>query len=95
MTDKIRVGILFGGRSAEHEVSVKSARSVLEAIDRDKYDVTMIGIDRGGKWLAAGDATGVLQGGKVEGDDLLPATLDYAGRRELTVRNAEIGRAHV
>lgn len=88
MTDKIRVGILFGGRSAEHEVSVKSARSVLEAIDRDKYDVTMIGIDRGGKWLAAGDATGVLQGGKVEGDDLLPAILDYAGRRELTVRNA-------
>ena len=63
MTDKIRVGILFGGRSAEHEVSVRSARSVLEAIDRDKYDVTMIGIDRGGRWLAAGDAARVLEAG--------------------------------
>ena len=56
MPDKIRLGILFGGRSAEHEVSVTSARSVLEAVDRDKYDVTMIGIDRGGQWLAGGDA---------------------------------------
>ena len=87
MTDKIRVGILFGGRSAEHEVSVRSARSVLEAIDRDKYDVTMIGIDRGGRWLAAGDAARVLEAGKVEGDDLLPAVLGYAGERELTVQN--------
>lgn len=87
MSDKIRLGILFGGRSAEHEVSVRSARSVLEAIDRDKYDVTMIGIDREGKWLAAGNAARVLQAGKVEGDDLLPAVLNYAGDRELMVQN--------
>ena len=45
MPDKIRVAVLFGGRSAEHEVSVTSARSVLESIDREKYEVTMIGID--------------------------------------------------
>ncbi len=52
MTDrKIRVGILFGGRSAEHEVSLQSAKNVAEAIDRDKYDVALIGIDKSGRWL--------------------------------------------
>jgi D-alanine-D-alanine ligase len=52
---KIRVGLIFGGRSAEHEVSLMSARSVLAAIDKDKYDVTLIGITRAGRWLAGGD----------------------------------------
>jgi len=47
---KIRVGILFGGRSAEHEVSLQSAKYVIEAIDTDKYDVVLIGIDREGRW---------------------------------------------
>ena len=87
MTKKIHVGVLFGGRSAEHEVSVTSARSVLDSIDRSKYEVTMIGIDRGGKWLAAGDAAKVLEAGKVVGDELLPAVLDYGGGRELTIQN--------
>ena len=76
MAEKVRVGVLFGGRSAEHEVSVTSARSVLEAIDRDKYEVTMIGIDRSGAWLVAGDATRLLAAGRVEGDDLVPVRLD-------------------
>ena len=84
MPDKIRVAVLFGGRSAEHEVSVTSARSVLESIDRDKYEVTMIGIDRGGRWLAASDATRLLSTGRVEGDtDLKPVSLDYVGGGEL------------
>ena len=47
---KIRLGILFGGRSAEHEVSLASARSVIAALDREKYDLFLIGIDKGGKW---------------------------------------------
>ena len=47
---KIRVGILFGGRSAEHEVSLQSAKSVLEALDRDKYEPVLIGIDKRGRW---------------------------------------------
>ncbi|NIR31615.1 MAG: D-alanine--D-alanine ligase [Gammaproteobacteria bacterium] len=51
MADKRpRVGILFGGRSAEHEVSLQSAKNVLDAIDKDKYDVVLIGIDRDGQW---------------------------------------------
>ncbi|WP_312522233.1 D-alanine--D-alanine ligase [Anaerospora sp.] len=47
---KINVGILFGGRSAEHEVSLQSAKNVIDAIDREKYDITLIGIDKGGQW---------------------------------------------
>lgn len=84
MPDKIRVGVLFGGRSAEHEVSVTSARHVLASIDRDKYEVTMIGIDRAGRWLQAADATRLLDSGRVdESDDLTPVSLDYVGGREL------------
>jgi len=48
---KIRVGILFGGRSAEHEVSLQSAKNVADAIDTTKYEVALIGIDKSGKWL--------------------------------------------
>jgi D-alanine-D-alanine ligase len=62
MTKKLRVGILFGGRSGEHEVSLLSAASVLKAIDRKKFDVTPIGITKEGHWLAAGDARGLLEG---------------------------------
>jgi D-alanine-D-alanine ligase len=47
---KTRVGILFGGRSAEHEISLRSARNILRAIDRDKYDVLLIAIDKSGGW---------------------------------------------
>ena len=45
---KIRVGILFGGRSGEHDVSLSSAKSILAAIDREKYEVVPIGISREG-----------------------------------------------
>lgn len=63
MARKLRVGILFGGRSGEHEVSLLSAASILKAIDRDKFDVTPIGITKEGRWLAAGDAKGLLESG--------------------------------
>jgi D-alanine-D-alanine ligase len=59
---KLRVGILFGGRSGEHEVSLLSAASVLQAIDRDKYEVVPIGITKQGHWLTAADAENLLQG---------------------------------
>jgi D-alanine-D-alanine ligase len=62
MAKKLRVGILFGGRSGEHEVSLLSAASVLGAIDRDKFDVTPIGITKEGRWLAAADARSLLNG---------------------------------
>ena len=50
MAKKIRVGILFGGKSAEHEVSLQSAKSIVEAIDREKYEVVMIAVDKEGQW---------------------------------------------
>ncbi len=53
---KLRVGILFGGRSGEHEVSLLSAASVLAAINREKYEVTAIGITKEGRWITSGDA---------------------------------------
>jgi D-alanine-D-alanine ligase len=62
MARKLRVGILFGGRSGEHEVSLLSAASILKAIDRRKFDVIPIGITKEGRWLAAADAHELLQG---------------------------------
>jgi len=62
MAKKLRVGILFGGRSGEHEVSLLSAASVLQAIDRQKFDVVPIGITKEGRWLASGDAQSLLLG---------------------------------
>ena len=50
---KIRVAVLFGGKSAEHEVSLQSARNVINALDKDKYEVVPIGIDKEGRWLLA------------------------------------------
>jgi D-alanine-D-alanine ligase len=64
MARKLRVGILFGGRSGEHEVSLLSAASILKAFDRTKFEVVPIGITKDGRWLAAGDARGLLQGGE-------------------------------
>ena len=51
MSRRIRVGILFGGKSAEHEVSLQSAKNVYDAIDRGKYEPVLIGIDKSGRWL--------------------------------------------
>src|SRR5690554_78227 len=47
---KTTVGIIFGGKSAEHEVSLQSAKNVIDAIDRDKYEVVLIGMDKKGRW---------------------------------------------
>jgi D-alanine-D-alanine ligase len=62
MAKRIRVGVLFGGRSGEHEVSLLSAASILKAIDRTRFDVVPIGITKEGRWLAPVDATGLLAG---------------------------------
>jgi D-alanine-D-alanine ligase len=59
---KLRVGILFGGRSGEHEVSLLSAASILDAIDKDKYEVVPIGITKEGRWLTSGSAEKLLRG---------------------------------
>jgi D-alanine-D-alanine ligase len=66
MTKKLRVGILFGGRSGEHEVSLLSAASILKSIDHEKFEVVPIGITKEGRWLAAGDARDLLDGNDSE-----------------------------
>ena len=63
---KLRVGILFGGRSGEHEVSLLSAASVVNAIDKTKYEVVPIGITKEGRWLTAEHAERLLKGEKQE-----------------------------
>ncbi|CAH6178413.1 D-alanine--D-alanine ligase A [Klebsiella pneumoniae] len=47
---KMRVGIVFGGKSAEHEVSLQSAKNIVEAIDKSRFDVVLLGIDKQGLW---------------------------------------------
>jgi D-alanine-D-alanine ligase len=59
---KLRVGILFGGRSGEHEVSLLSAASILRAIHRDRYEVVPVGITKEGRWVTGGVARALLSG---------------------------------
>lgn len=70
MAKKLRIGVIFGGRSGEHDVSIRSAASVIEAIDRKKYDVVPIAISPEGKWLSPAAAFQLLPG---NAQSLLPA----------------------
>lgn len=60
MKRKIRVGIIFGGKSIEHEVSLQSAKNVISALNKEKYEPVLIGIDKKGKWLLGGGANYLL-----------------------------------
>jgi len=95
---KIRLGLIFGGRSAEHEVSLRSARSVLKAINRDKYDMTLIGISKEGRWLAGADPLAALAAGGGEAAAAPEAMLSAEpGKRALlavTANGAAAGGAH-
>src|SRR5260370_11030210 len=75
---KIRVAVVFGGRSAEHAVSCVSAGNVLAAMDQAKYEVIPIGITRAGEWvLATGDpARLAITGGKLPSVESLPPSAD-------------------
>lgn len=79
MTNKIRLGLLFGGRSGEHEVSLTSAASVLKALDPAKYEVVPIGITREGSWRVGKAAETLLPGAghsSLAAERLLPAVLE-------------------
>ena len=73
MKSKINVGVIFGGRSSEHEVSLASAQSVMQAIDKSKYNVVPIGIDKQGRWIAGNDPLEALASGQSMGSG--PAAL--------------------
>jgi len=68
LPNKLTVGVLFGGRSGEHAVSLRSAASVMEAMDRDRYRVFPVGITEQGRWLAGGDPMAALQNNEIPGD---------------------------
>jgi D-alanine-D-alanine ligase len=63
MAEKLNVGILFGGKSAEHEVSLQSAKNVFDAINREKYNPVLIGIDKTGRWLLNDESKFLLDSG--------------------------------
>jgi D-alanine-D-alanine ligase len=67
---KLRVGVIFGGRSGEHEVSLMSARSVINALDPERYEVMQIGVTHEGEWLVGEDVLGSLE--KNETAHLMP-----------------------
>src|SRR5271170_7629452 len=83
---KLRVGVLVGGRSGEHEVSLLSAASVLKAIDPKKYEVTSIGITKEGRWVTATDAQRLLTG------ESAPHRTLRAGDPEATATAAVLAR---
>jgi D-alanine-D-alanine ligase len=64
MERKLRVGVVFGGRSGEHEVSLASARSIMAVMDGDKYEIVPIGITHDGRWLTSGDPLAALTAGE-------------------------------
>src|SRR5678815_821939 len=67
MENKLRVAVLFGGRSGEHEVSLMSARSVLSVLDPAKYEVSQVGITHEGTWLTGTDVLEKFENDKIEG----------------------------
>lgn len=78
MTDKIRVGVVFGGRSAEHQVSLQSAKNVIDAIDKTKYEVVPIGIAPDGRWLIEDESAYLLDSDDPKRISLLDSGEDVA-----------------
>jgi D-alanine-D-alanine ligase len=80
---KIRLAVLFGGRSGEHEVSLRSAASIIEAVDRNKYEVLPVAIGKTGKWLSVKDSAKLLPPGSAGADSARsPETRSLAIRPE-------------
>ncbi|MFH0989265.1 MAG: D-alanine--D-alanine ligase family protein [bacterium] len=92
MPSKIRVGVIFGGRSAEHEVSLVSATSVMQALDRSKYTIVPVGITPEGRWLSSSDAIALLK--QKANIDHLPEHLlipDPRKRGLVPLQNSKVG----
>jgi len=86
---KVRVGILFGGRSGEHEISLLSAASVFKAIDQNKFEVVPIGITKEGRWVTAADAERLLSGKSLEHERQLRAGDPEATAAAAVLHNGE------
>ncbi len=86
-TKKLKIGIIFGGRSGEHEVSYCSAISIIKAIDKDKYTVVPIGITKEGRWISPQDSELALQSGKIEGKSTVILLNDPYGKALVRIDN--------
>lgn len=69
MMDKIKLGLLFGGRSSEHEVSIMSAKSIFDAIDKNKFEIYPVAITRDGRWLSPKLSRQVLKEGMITSEE--------------------------
>jgi D-alanine-D-alanine ligase len=87
VTKKIRVGVLFGGRSGEHDVSLQSAASVIKALDPAKYEIVPIGITREGHWRAGSGTLRTLTQVLESGEPVTPS-LDPTGPKLLPLRRS-------
>ena len=92
MAQKLRVGVIYGGRSGEHEVSLRSARSVIEALDKDKYEVIPLGITRAGRWLAGATAKALLP---PEAQKALPEDVEETASALATLNPTGAGAAQL
>lgn len=72
MAKKVKIGVIFGGRSGEHEVSLVSAESIIGSLDRKKYDIIPIGITKRGEWVTGEKLLDVFKSGKVKNGSRLP-----------------------
>jgi len=86
-TKKLKVGLIFGGRSGEHEVSFCSASSIIKAIDKDKYTVVPIGITKEGRWISPQGSELALQSGRIEGKNTVILLNDPSGRALVHIDN--------
>jgi D-alanine-D-alanine ligase len=89
MAEKVKVGLIFGGRSGEHEISLLSARGVLKAIDREKYEVIPIGITKEGYWLASGDPLAALASGDVDQSNPVALLAEPSRRGLISIEEQE------
>ena len=92
MKKKLRIGILFGGRSGEHEVSLLSAASILKAIDKKKYEVVPIGITKQGQWLTSTEAQHLLSGDTKPASIKQTKALQLATSTDLAQQNGALSR---
>ncbi len=95
MSKKINIGVIFGGRSAEHEVSLMSAKSVVAAMNSDKYQVHLIGITQQGKWLYADDSKQALEYKTVDEQTLPAASIDFSNALPTLIDNSPENKGSV
>src|SRR5207249_11892607 len=94
---RLRIGVLFGGRSGEHEVSLQSARAVMAALEQGGHQVVPLGITRQGRWLVGGDLLLALLSGEAGGEKavtMLPEP-GQMGLVSIPERQVGLGRVEV